>query len=182
MSTLDGSGITISAKAALGEIEAVIAEIDRAGLRRLAEETDAAPRVFFAAGGRSLLILRAIAMRLMHIGLETHIVGDTTTPAVGPGDLVVVASARAGRAARATAVAAREAGARVVGVSASAEAFDGAAETVLCLPARTVVPTHQHAGSLFEQTLLVVGDAVTRSVQASRRATPSALEARHANL
>jgi 6-phospho-3-hexuloisomerase len=52
----------------------------------------------------------------------------------------------------------------------------------LHLPARTVVPTGQHAGSLFEQSLLVVGDALCRRVQAELGVPTSALDARHANL
>lgn len=31
-------------------------------------------------------------MRLMHLGLTVHIVGETTTPAIGPGDVLLVAS------------------------------------------------------------------------------------------
>ena len=32
------------------------------------------------------------AMRLMHLGLTVHIAGDTTTPAITSGDLLLVAS------------------------------------------------------------------------------------------
>ncbi|HEU5129764.1 MAG TPA: hypothetical protein VFU12_17430 [Glycomyces sp.] len=182
MSVHDGAGITASAQTALGEIEAVLAAADQDSLALLAAEIDAAPRVYFAGSGRSLLMMRAVAMRLMHIGLDVHIVGDTTAPAARPGDLLVVASARGGRSALAAAAAARAAGAKVAAVTASADAFGDAADFLVRLPARTQVPSSQHAGSLFEQSLLVVGDALTRSVQVSRQVPSAALDARHANL
>ncbi|SDD38335.1 SIS domain-containing protein [Glycomyces harbinensis] len=178
----DGAGIVASAKRALSEIEAVLAAADTTGLALLAAAVDGAPRVFVAGGGRSLLMMRAVAMRLMHIGLDVHVVGDTTAPAVRSGDLVVVASARGGRSALAVAEAARASGAKVAAVTASDEAFGDAADLLVRLPARTQVPSSQHAGSLFEQSLLVVGDALTRSVQVSRQVPSAALDARHANL
>ena len=61
-------------------------------LAALAAEIRQARRVFVAGGGRSGLALRMHAMRLMHLGLTAHVVGETTTPAIGSGDLLVVAS------------------------------------------------------------------------------------------
>ena len=51
-----------------------------------------APRVFLAGAGRSGLVLRMAAMRLMHLGLDVHVAGDTTTPAIREGDLLIAAS------------------------------------------------------------------------------------------
>ena len=42
--------------------------------------------------GRSGLIGRAFAMRLMHLGFEVYVLGETITPAVGKGDLVIAIS------------------------------------------------------------------------------------------
>jgi len=39
--------------------------------------------------GRSGLAAKAFAMRLMHLGFNVYVVGETTTPAVGPEDLVI---------------------------------------------------------------------------------------------
>lgn len=38
-------------------------------------------------------MLKAFAMRLMQIGLNSYVVGETTTPSVQKGDLLIVASA-----------------------------------------------------------------------------------------
>ncbi len=41
---------------------------------------------------RSGLMMRVFAMRLMHMGFESHVVGETLTPAVEKGDLLVIGS------------------------------------------------------------------------------------------
>jgi len=52
----------------------------------------AAKRVYVAGAGRSGLIARAFAMRLLHLGFDVYVVGETVTPALQPGDTMVVFS------------------------------------------------------------------------------------------
>ncbi|MEM1722645.1 MAG: 6-phospho-3-hexuloisomerase [Candidatus Jordarchaeales archaeon] len=49
-------------------------------------------RVFVAGAGRSGLMGRAFAMRLMHLGYEVFVVGETITPAVREGDILIAIS------------------------------------------------------------------------------------------
>jgi 6-phospho-3-hexuloisomerase len=51
-----------------------------------------AKRVYVMGAGRSGLVAKAFAMRLMHLGLTSYVVGETVTPALRPGDLMVVFS------------------------------------------------------------------------------------------
>ena len=51
-----------------------------------------AKRVYVMGAGRSGLVAKAFAMRLMHLGLTSYVVGETVTPALNPGDLMVVLS------------------------------------------------------------------------------------------
>lgn len=51
-----------------------------------------AERIFVCGAGRSLLVAKAFAMRLMHCGYSVYVVGETVTPAIGDGDLLVVVS------------------------------------------------------------------------------------------
>lgn len=53
-------------------------------------------RLFFWARGRSFLMLRGFAMRLMHMGYEVHIVGEVDCPAIAKGDVLLVASGSGG--------------------------------------------------------------------------------------
>ena len=48
-----------------------------------------ASRIFVAGAGRSGLCIRAAGMRLMQMGKSTYIVGETITPSIQAGDLLV---------------------------------------------------------------------------------------------
>ena len=50
------------------------------------------PRIYVAGAGRSGLVAKAFAMRLMHLGMESYVVGETITPAMQKGDLLVAFS------------------------------------------------------------------------------------------
>ncbi len=51
-----------------------------------------AKRIYVMGAGRSGLVAKAFAMRLMHLGLTSYVVGETVTPALDKADLVVVFS------------------------------------------------------------------------------------------
>ncbi|HSP51806.1 MAG TPA: SIS domain-containing protein, partial [Cryobacterium sp.] len=91
---------------------AVLPPLDRA-----AAALRAARRVFVLGAGRSGLALRMTARRLMHLGLDVHVVGEVTTPAIAAGDVLLVAS---GSGATAAVVRAAEtgsaSGARVIAI------------------------------------------------------------------
>lgn len=46
-------------------------------------------RIFVIGAGRSGLVVRAFAMRLMHLGFDVHVIGETITPALHENDLLV---------------------------------------------------------------------------------------------
>lgn len=49
-------------------------------------------RIFVLGAGRSGLMARAFAMRLMHIGYTPYVIGETITPSVQDGDLLLAIS------------------------------------------------------------------------------------------
>ena len=51
-----------------------------------------ANRVYVAGAGRSGIIARAFALRLLHLGFDVYVVGETITPALRAGDTLVVFS------------------------------------------------------------------------------------------
>lgn len=67
-------------------------KLDKDAISQLIEELLAADAIFLMGAGRSGLVARAFAMRLMHLGLRVYVVGETTTPAVKGGDLVIAIS------------------------------------------------------------------------------------------
>ena len=91
-SEVTGEAMASRVSLVLGEIAdtaSVIGEQEVAGLARHLNQPG---RVFVAGAGRSGLVLRMAAMRLMHLGLNVHVVGDTTTVAISSGALLLVAS------------------------------------------------------------------------------------------
>ncbi|WP_421909426.1 6-phospho-3-hexuloisomerase [Methanolacinia petrolearia] len=74
------------------EISRRIEEISDDEISSFTSSILTARRIYVAGAGRSGLIARAFAMRLMHIGLESYVVGETVTPAMEPGDAGVVFS------------------------------------------------------------------------------------------
>jgi len=76
----------------LNELGSILHQIDVESAEKLAEEILSSTQVFLAGMGRSGLIARAFAMRLMQMGFPVYVVGDATTPAIGHGDLLVVIS------------------------------------------------------------------------------------------
>ena len=174
----------------LNELQATLGQVSPEGVELMVEAVLAARRIYVAGGGRSGLMARAFAMRLMHLGLSTYVVGETTTPAIKSGDLLVSCSA-SGQTQVTVLMSrvAREAGAQVFAVTATPDSPMArlATETiVISAPSKRLEAgagqSIQYGGSLFEQALLVLLDAI--SVEIGRRlgAVPKEIESRHANL
>lgn len=155
----------------------------------LVEAIRKANHIFIIAAGRSGFAMRSTAMRLMHLGLKVYFVGETTTPAIRQGDLLIAAS---GSGTTSTIVRAAEksvaAGAQVVALSTQASSpLAKLAFQVLLIPAAEKqdhdnAKSRQYAGSLFEQFLLLLTDAVFQSMWKLDGAPAEELWKRHANL
>ena len=77
---------------AVAELTDVINRIDPVQVDDLIERLAKANRVVVYGVGREGLMLKALAMRLFHMGLDAHVVGDMTTPPVGKGDVLMVSA------------------------------------------------------------------------------------------
>lgn len=66
--------------------------LDLAALDEFARMLNSANRIFIMGAGRSGLVAKSFAMRLMHIGYQVYVVGEIVTPAVTAGDVVVAIS------------------------------------------------------------------------------------------
>lgn len=176
------------------ELSAVVARLagelsTGAQLRALTESVATAERVFLVGAGRSGLALRMTAMRLMHLGLAVHVVGDVTTPAIRPGDILLTASGSGatGGIVRA-AQSAVDAGARVAAITTAASSpLAALASTLVVVPAagkldRSGSASTQYSGSLFEQLVVIIGDALFHSLWQRGGISADELWTLHANL
>lgn len=173
----------------LGEVARTVGAVDPSQLAEAAGALARAERVFVFGQGRSGIALRGVAMRLMHLGLVTHVVGETTAPAIGAGDVLLIASGSGttGSIVRA-AEKARSVGAGVVVFTASPgtpATVDARAVIVVPAQAKTdhgSAASEQYAGSLFEQSVLLLGDALFHSLWRRTGSAAEELWVRHANL
>ena len=74
----------------LDEIKASVKLIDERTMFRLADEILDADRVFISGSERCDILIRSFAMRLAQLSINTYIVKDPTTPAIGKNDLLIM--------------------------------------------------------------------------------------------
>lgn len=79
-------------KVIIDKISSILSATDSTYDESLTNMLDQAPRIFVAGAGRSGLIARFFAMRLMHGGYEVYVVGEIVTPSIRKGDLLIVIS------------------------------------------------------------------------------------------
>ncbi len=177
---------------ACSDLNQAMSRIDGAALARLEQAIADAKAVFVFGAGRSLLMLKAFAMRLMHIGLKVHVVGDVVTPALQKGDLLLLASASGETAS-------------LVNVATKAKQLGGTVALLTIFPESTLGKTgggggqdpglfRQTAGwtenvkgilpggSLFEEAVMVLGDAMIVNLAQSTGYRLTKGFALHANL
>lgn len=169
------------------EIGGVLDRVDRDDVERTATALDAAGRVFVAGAGRSGFMADAFAMRLVHLGLRVHVVGETTAPAMAEGDTLVAVSGSGSTAGTVRAAQeCRRAGGKVLAVTTDPAAELGTtADDVLHVPAATKhrregeAASVQPLSSLFDQCVHLVFDAVCLRLAQLREIGNDAANAAH---
>lgn len=171
------------------EINQVLGKVSHTGITALVERLAGAKRVFIAGEGRSGLMGKAFAMRLMHLGLAVYVVGETITPSVASGDTVVVISG-SGSTPGSVRIAetARRVGAVVHAISTDPGSKLGElADQTLILPAATKyrrsdeAPTVQPLSSLFDQATHIVLDVVCLLLAQCREVDNETARSAHSN-
>ncbi len=150
------------------ELGGVLAQLTPDMAETLIKEIEAAPRIFGCASGRSGFILRGFLMRLMHLGFSVFYVGETITPRIRPGDLLIIMSGSGETAQpremqrRANAV-----GARTLALTSHPDSVIGReTQVMISIPGTTKLTRTQEPksvqcpGSLFEQASFLFLEAV----------------------
>ena len=162
-------------------------------IREIEDFTNAiirADRVFIAGSGRVMLLSKCFAKRLSHAEVDVGIIGETTTPPVAEGNMVIVASC-SGETMIPLAIAAkaREMGAKVWSITASPDSsLAKQCEQVIKLPAsdykhdNAKVLSIQPMNNLFEQGLHILFDVVSWVVQEKKGISSKTLGSHHANI
>jgi len=177
-----------NAELILREQQAVITRVEENDLRSLSEAIQEAPRVFVLGEGRSGLVMRMLAVRLMHLGKPAFVVGETITPAIEPGDLLIACSG-SGETDVTCLLAEKAVAAEATLAVLTADRqsrLARAANVVISIPTQhktgagaITTTTVQFGASLFEQCALVLCEAI---VLGRMPESKNAVVARHANL
>jgi len=154
--------------------------------KQLTAMVDGASRIFIAGAGRSALVARFFAMRLMHGGYDVYVVGEIVTPSLKKGDLLIVIS---GSGETETMIAfakrAKELGAEIVLISSRTSSTLGDMSS-------QVIPIGQPdmygkvvgmpMGTTFELSTLIFLEATVSHIIHEKGIPEEEMRARHANL
>ncbi|KKN28580.1 hypothetical protein LCGC14_0852830 [marine sediment metagenome] len=182
--------IKSATKTIINEVRAVLAEIKEEEFKRFIDAIRSSKNIFVTGQGRSGLVARTFAMRLTHIGFTCHVVGDTTTPNIDKGDMLIACSS-SGTTSITCHIAglARRLSAFIVVITAHPNSeLSNYATLTIEIPAREIGQvlqsrcSVQFRSTLFEQACLVYLDAVILTLVRLLNREEVEMQKRHANL
>lgn len=175
----------------LQELTGLAEHVNQADVDKLIAEIEGANKLFLAGAGRSGFMIRAFANRLMHLGYETYLVGETITPPAKEGDLLIIGSG-SGETGSLVSMAQKAVvqKAKIALISIYDDSSIGKlASAVIKLPGSTRksgegkgIPTIQPLGSSFEQLLFLTCDSIVLTIMRRKGIEYEDMFARHANL
>ncbi|HEX3001735.1 MAG TPA: 6-phospho-3-hexuloisomerase [Methanoregula sp.] len=170
-------------------------------VEKFLEEILKARRVYVIGAGRSGLVAKAFAMRLMHLGMQSYVVGETITPALSGGDLIVIFSG-SGKTKTVADIAetAKEIGAHICLITSNADSRigrisdcnviiehqrDAVTDDAAEFEIRQMMGEHKSfapLGTLFETASMIFADAAISRLMEITQTDESALKNRHTNI
>jgi|SRR5699024_6664960 len=174
----------------VAELSDSLGSISEDEVQELVKMIKSADKVFFVGVGRVLLSLQAIAKRLAHIGIDTIVVGQITEPAITEKDLLIVGSG-SGESTFPLAIAkkAKSYNSSVSHIGSNPDSsMNSYSDHFVRIPVQTKlnrdgeVQSIQPMTSLFEQSLLLLGDTVALMIIEEDKINMKELWQYHANL
>lgn len=179
-------------EAVVAELKNTLASIDPKSVEKLIEAILEADQVFFIGVGRVLLSLQAVCKRLAHLGIKTHYVGEITEPCFTDKDLLIVGSGSGGSVFPLNiAKKARKnvPGCKIVHIGSNPNSeMKDICDFMVRIPVRTKyylddeIDSCQPMTSLFEQSLLILGDIIAKIIIENKKLDMKELWQYHANL
>jgi 6-phospho-3-hexuloisomerase len=170
----------------IDKISGILAATDDSYDEKLTAMLDKASRIFVSGAGRSGLIGRFFAMRLMHSGYDVSVVGEIVTPSIKKGDLLIIISG-SGETEQLVAFTkrAKEIGAQIVLISAKSDSTIGdMADAVFQVgnPEQYGKVVGMPMGTVFELSTLLFLEALISHVIHEKGIPEEEMRSRHANL
>ncbi|KRN88851.1 6-phospho-3-hexuloisomerase [Ligilactobacillus ceti] len=174
----------------VNELQNSVPLISEQDAEKLADEILNAKQIFVVGAGRSGMMGKAFAMRMMHMGFDAYVIGETVTPTYTEDDLLIVCT---GSGETNTLIPitqkAKKLGGKVAAVTLSPDSSIGKlADLIVQLPGapkdqdQGEYKTIQPMGSLFEQIMLLFFDATILRIMEKRGLDTNKMYGKHANL
>jgi 6-phospho-3-hexuloisomerase len=184
-------------------ITKIAEEIDPESVNRFLKILTAAlankRKILVVGAGRSGLVAKAFAMRLMHLGFNVYVVGETITPSIGEGDvLIAVSGSGSTQVVISVASAAKSVKATVVAITSFEDSpLAKMSDHVVKIPGRTKIAAETDyfarqvlgiyepiapLGTLFEDAALLFFDGVIVALMNILGLEEKDLKEKHANI
>lgn len=176
------------AEKVIEENRRVLLDVDEKEVDKLLEAIAQAKCIQVFGMGRMKCAARAFVMRLMHMGLDAHVVYDTTCPNIGPGDLLIV-NAACTTIGYTVMQFARKLGAKVVAITANPRSKAAKlCDFTVSLRGQVhggrdyEIASVQPMAALFEQSIFLFEDIVIQLLMKKLNITAEQMAKRHTNL
>ncbi len=173
------------------EVTTILSRVNPEQIKTFLDLIQGARKIALYGGGREGLMIRALAMRLFHLGYDVSVVGDMTAPFLTKGDLLIL-SVGPGYVSTIDALrsVAQRDGATVLCLTAQPDGrTSSAADEIVYLPAQTMADDSESKatsilpmGSLFELVLFVFSEIVVLELLKRTGKTFGEARDRHTNL
>ena len=179
----------ITAKA-VAEVAEMLSRIAQQQEEAVCDAILEARRIYVAGAGRAGNLMKGFGMRMMHMDLKSYVVGESVTPAIGAGDLLIIGSGSGETGSMvSSATKAKKLGAKVAIITASPDSTVARmADYVVYIPAISKMVSHDEVPSfppmanVFEQSMLFLQDAITMTLMSRLNKTSDQMMLNHANL
>ncbi len=172
-------------------VKSVKNELDMARVQELIDAIENARSIFVMGAGRSGFVAKAFAMRLMHLGYNVYVVGETVTPRIKKEDLLIAISG-SGETTSVVNISrkAKELiGSKLVAITQNKDStLAKMSDIVVLLKGKTKTERNDEIakiaplGTMFELTALIFLDGLVAELMKIKNLTEKDLEARHAVL
>jgi 6-phospho 3-hexuloisomerase len=180
-------------KLIIKELDKYSTGVSQESIEKISQQIVAVPKIFIGGAGRSGYAARGFAMRLMHLGLQAYFIGESTTPSIKEGDLLIIGSGSGATSSLLdNAKKAKSIGAKLATLTIYPDAPIGKlADVIVQIPGETpkkvtkdqdLVTSIQPMGSLFEQLSWLTYDSIILNLMDVLNETTDTMFPRHANL
>ncbi len=180
----------------IDNILSVSGKLDPKNIEEMSRLLRSSKNVFVMGLGRSGLVARAFAMRLMHLGISVYVVGETTTPALSPEDcLLAISGSGETFSIISAAEIAHKRGTKIIAVTSYVDSTLGEmADLIVHIKGRTKIDSEKNyitrqingkhqslspMGTLFEVTSLIFLDGLIAQLMVEMGKTEEDMKARH---